>query len=185
MRNKETYISIDIEADGPAPSLFSMLSLGAAAFKQNELVGTFSANLEVLPGASEDPDTMKWWKTKPEAWEACRKDLQSPKEAMEQFKEWMYSYGNKPVLVAWPCGFDFTFLYWYMTKFLGKSPMFSCLDMRSFAMAKLGTGYRDCNKSRLPSAWMSHKNKMPHIAVEDAVFQGKMFMNMMKDTNEK
>ena len=60
----ERYVSIDIEADGPAPEWNSMLSLGAVAFiSEGALVDTFSANLE----AREDPKTMRWWAKQPEA----------------------------------------------------------------------------------------------------------------------
>ena len=49
----ERYVSIDIEADGPAPEWNSMLSLGAVTFiSKGALVDTFSANLE----AREDPE---------------------------------------------------------------------------------------------------------------------------------
>ena len=75
----ECYVSIDIEADGPAPGLNSMLSLGAVAFTSDgALVDTFSANLE----AREDPKTMRWWAKQPEAWAACRTQIRDPPSAM-------------------------------------------------------------------------------------------------------
>ena len=52
----ELYISTDIETDGPIPGPHSMLSLGSAAYTAGkQLLGTFSANLETLPGASAHP----------------------------------------------------------------------------------------------------------------------------------
>jgi len=79
---KELYFSFDIEADGPIPGPNSMLSLGVAVFKDDGTrLATFSANLETLSDATPDPDTMKWWKTQPEAWKECRKDLQKPKKS--------------------------------------------------------------------------------------------------------
>ena len=49
LSSEECYVSIDIEADGPAPGLNSMLSLGAAAFTSDgALAQTFSVNLEPL-----------------------------------------------------------------------------------------------------------------------------------------
>ena len=51
---EEIYVSTDIETDGPAPGLNSMLSFGSAAFLGNKtLLTTFSANLEILEGAAE------------------------------------------------------------------------------------------------------------------------------------
>ena len=52
----ETYVSTDIEADGPIPGPHSMLSLGSAAFTADKhLIGTFTVNLETLPGATAHP----------------------------------------------------------------------------------------------------------------------------------
>jgi ribonucleotide reductase alpha subunit len=54
----ETYVSTDIEADGPIPGGNSMLSVGSAAYTAaKELLGTFMANLETLPAAVADPKT--------------------------------------------------------------------------------------------------------------------------------
>ena len=49
----EIYVSTDVEADGPIPGPHSMLSFGSAAFFPDKtLHTTFSANLELLPGAA-------------------------------------------------------------------------------------------------------------------------------------
>ena len=54
LSSEEYYVSIDIEADGPIPGSFSMLSLGAAAFDSDgHLLDTWTANLEQLPDADE------------------------------------------------------------------------------------------------------------------------------------
>ena len=73
---REIYVSTDCETDGPIPGPHSMLSFGSAAFTADkQLLSTFTANLETLPGASGHPDTMAWWQTQPEAWAACRSNL--------------------------------------------------------------------------------------------------------------
>ncbi len=82
----EIYISTDIEADGPIPGPYSMLSLGSAAFTADkQLLGTFSVNLETLPGATAHPEAAAWWATQPAAWAACRVDPQPPELAMERY----------------------------------------------------------------------------------------------------
>ncbi len=49
----EIYVSTDVEADGPIPGPHSMLSFASAAMLADKTVlGTFSANLETLPGAA-------------------------------------------------------------------------------------------------------------------------------------
>src|SRR5579862_1181315 len=102
----EIYLSTDVETDGPIPGPNSMLSFASAAFKPDKtLVGTFAANLELLPGAVGDPRTMEWWKSQTQAWEACRTDLQSPESAMNRYVDWIKGLPGKPVFVAYPAGF--------------------------------------------------------------------------------
>ena len=178
----EIYLSTDVETDGPIPGPNSMLSFASAAFKPDKtLVGTFAANLELLPGAAGDPKTMDWWKTQPQAWEACRTDLQSPESAMKKYVDWIKGLGGKPVFVAYPAGFDFLFVYWYLIRFTGASPFsHSGLDIKTYAMAMLGKDYRDSVKRNLPGRWFDpspHK----HVALDDAVEQGKLFCNMLAE----
>ncbi len=97
----EIYVSTDIEADGPIPGPHSMLSLGSATYLQDKtLVSTFSASLELLPGASGDARTMEWWETRPEAWEACCRNPLPPEEAMLEYVAWLTGLPGNPVFVA-------------------------------------------------------------------------------------
>lgn len=185
---EELFFSADVETDGPIPGAYSMLSFGVVALtKEGKELGSFSANLETAPGAEQDPDTMNWWATQPEAWKACREDLQSPAEAMTKFVKWVEEIcGNKymPVMVCMPAGFDFMFMYWYMKRFAGHSPFsFSCVDMRTYVMASRKVGYKKTSKRFWPSRWFPELSHT-HVAVEDAREQGLTFINMMKE-NEK
>lgn len=190
----EIYVSVDIEADGPIPGRNSMLSLGAAAFlregksKDFAMKGTFSANLEELPGSVRDADTMEnFWAKNPEAWVACRVDPQNPKTVMHNFKAWVESFGKKPVFVGYPAGFDFTFVYWYMTDLLGpgQSPFaFTALDIKSYAMGVLGGEYRDITK-RLMDPFMPKDAPHTHVAVDDAIEQGLLFCNLVKESEKR
>jgi hypothetical protein len=182
MSKSEIYVSVDIETDGPIAPDNSMLSFGAAAFdKEGKLLSTFSANLNKLPNAIENPDTMAWWSQNQKAYDETRKDLQDPKAAMMNFISWVESLGGKPVFVGYPCGFDFTIMYWYMIHFVGRSPFsFSALDIKSYAMAMLKTDFRETTKRNMPKRWFP-KDPHTHVAVQDAIEQGKLFINMMKE----
>jgi hypothetical protein len=178
----EIYISTDVETDGPIPGPHSMLSIGSAAYTADkQLVSTFSANLETLPGAQAHPSTAQWWATQPEAWAACRVDLEAPEAAMLRYLAWIKGLKGRPVFVAYPAGFDFLFVYWYLIRFTGESPFsHSALDMKSFAMAVLKTDYRESTKRNMPRHWF---DKLPHshIALDDAIEQGALFCNMLKE----
>ena len=73
----EIYVSTDVEADGPIPGPHSMLSFASAAYTEDkQLIATFSANLDTLPGAQAHPVQEAWWKTGskhgPRAGRICR-----------------------------------------------------------------------------------------------------------------
>jgi hypothetical protein len=137
----EIYVSTDIEADGPIPGPYSMLSFASAAVRADGTpADTFAANLAALPGASADPATMAWWDAHPEAWAA---------------------------------------FYWYLIRFTGASPFsHSALDLKTYAMALLGTGYRDSTKRRLPREWFGPA-RHTHVALDDAIEQAELFVNML------
>jgi len=179
---REIYISTDVETDGPIPGPHSMLSIGSAAYTGDKvLMSTFSANLETLPGAQAHPKTAEWWATQPEAWAACRKDLESPVDAMTRYVNWIQSLDGKPVFVAYPAGFDFLFVYWYLIRFVGESPFsHSALDIKSFAMAVLKSDFRQSTKRNMPKRWFED---LPHshVALDDAIEQGALFCNMLKE----
>jgi hypothetical protein len=178
----EIYVSTDIETDGPIPGPHSLLSFASAAYRADKtLLGTFSANLHTLPGASGHHETMAWWQTQPEAWAAARSDLRDPAEAMRAYVAWVKALPGTPVFVAYPAGFDFLFVYWYLIRFAGESPFsFSALDMKTFAMALLRTDYRQSVKRNMPRHWF---DPLPHThrALDDAVEQGALFCNMLAE----
>lgn len=182
----EIYVSTDVESDGPIPGPNSMLSFASAAFTADKiLVSTFSANLHQLEGATADPKTMKWWEEQPEAWEACRQDLEDPSEAMHRYFAWLKALPGKPIFVGYPVAFDFMFVYWYLLRFCGESPFsHSALDIKTYAMSILKSEYSKSSKSQMPKHWF---DDLPHthVALDDAIGQGALFCNMLAENLKK
>jgi hypothetical protein len=182
----EIYVSTDIEVDGPIPGPHSMLSFGSAAFKADKtLISTFTANLEPLPDASGHPDTLAWWDKHPEAWEVCRRNPRPPSAVMLDYVDWLEALPAPPVFVGYPAAFDFLFIYWYLIRFVGRSPFsFSALDIKTMAMTMLGRDYRISTKRNMPKRWM---DDLPHshIALEDAIEQGALFCNMLAECRRR
>jgi DNA polymerase III alpha subunit (gram-positive type) len=178
----EIYVSTDVETDGPVPGLNSMLSFGSAAYLADKtLVATFEANLETLPEAQPDPQTMAWWKTQQEAWLASRENLQPPEKALRQYLGWLKHLPGKPVFVGYPVAFDFMFVNYYLVRFTGESPFsHSALDIKTFAMAMMKTDYRESVKRNMPKHWF---DRLPHThkALDDAIEQGALFCNMLQE----
>lgn len=176
----EIYVSTDVESDGPIPGPNSMLSFASAAYLADKtLLGTFTANLETLEGAQGDPKTMAWWQTQAAAWEACRKDLEQPAVALPRYVKWLKGLPGKPVFVAYPAGYDFMFVYWYLIRFAGESPFsHSALDIKTLAMAAMQCPYREATKRNMPKRWF---DPLPHshVALDDAIEQGALFCNIL------
>jgi hypothetical protein len=63
--------------------------------------------------------------------------------------------------------------YWFLTPF----PI-PALDIKSYAMAVLGTEYRESGKRNMPAEWF---DKLPHthVALDDAKGQGVLFCNIL------
>jgi hypothetical protein len=178
----EIYVSTDVEADGPIPGPHSMLSFGSVAFTaQGEQLGSFSVNLETLDGAAGHPDTLAWWQKNPAAWDACRTGLVAPEHAMRDYLAWLKALPGRPVFVGYPAAYDFLFVYWYLMRFAGESPFsHSALDIKTYAMALLGTPYRDSSKRNMPRRWFSSAPHT-HVALDDAIEQGQLFCNMLAE----
>lgn len=178
----EIYVSTDVETDGPIPGPHSMLSLGSAAFDAGgELLATFTANFATLPGATAHPDTQKWWATQPAAWAACRANPEDPAAAIARYVAWVRGLPGKPVFVAYPAGFDFLFVYWYLIRYAGESPFgLSALDIKSFAMALLKSDFRATTKRAMPARWFDG-SPHTHVALDDALEQGRLFCRMLRE----
>ena len=178
----EIYVSTDVETDGPAPGLNSMLSFGSAAYLADKtLVGTFTANLETLTGAAADPETMAWWLTQPEAWAACRQDPQPPASVMPRYAAWLKGLGGNPVFVGYPAAFDFMFVTYYLFRFAGESPFsYFALDIKTYAMALMKVNFYDVTKLNMPQRWF---DDLPytHVALDDAISQGALFCNLLAE----
>jgi len=176
----EIYVSTDVETDGPVAGKHSMLSIGSAAYSADKrLLSTYTANLETLPEFTADPKTTAWWATQADAWSACRQNLEHPRVAMPRYLAWLKALPGKPVFVAYPAVFDFSFVYWYLTQYAGENPFgYSAIDIKTYAMAMMRKPYRACGKQSMPPEWFDPVAH-PHVALDDAIEQGSLFCNML------
>jgi hypothetical protein len=178
----EIYVSTDVEADGPIPGPYSMLSFASAAYLADKtLVDTFSATLETLPGASVHPQAMEWWTKHPQAWFAARLHAEKPEQVMRRYVGWLEALPGRPVFVGYPAAFDFMFVYWYLIRFAGLSPFsHSALDIKTYAAAMLKKPFSSSTKRNMPRHWF---DEWPHThhALDDAIEQGALFCNMLAE----
>ena len=186
MSKREIFFSVDVETNGPIPGPHSLLSLGCVALDPNGTeLGEWYANFDLLEGSAPHPDTEQFWAQFPTFYDATRTFCQTPQEAMTHFVQWVESFDGVPVAVAFPAGFDFTWIYWYCMRFVGRSPFsFSCIDMKTLAWQKLDLDYRRATKRNWPHNWFHPTIKHNHHALTDAREQGYSFIQMLNHNQQ-
>ncbi|MBH1980187.1 3'-5' exoribonuclease [Candidatus Saccharibacteria bacterium] len=186
----QIYVVVDIENNGPTPGQYSMLAIGATATTQHEEVATFYRTILPIEGASEHADTMKWWGTQPEAWEQVCKDASPADVVMKDFYEWLNALDAEPIFVAHPIAVDYTFVSWYLYKFVGINPfainkadILLTLDLRSYISGKFGRTLNDSRRSELPEFLTKGMPEHTHNALEDSQGYGVILRNILNSTN--
>ncbi|WP_406006016.1 exonuclease [Streptomyces sp. NBC_00637] len=181
------YISVDVEADGPIPGPYSMLSLGAAVAGRHDADGFTAA----------DPARQTFYRELrpisddfvPEALavsgldrERLTKEGLEPALALAQFGRWVgeVSGDAQPVMSGYPASYDWTFLYWYLIRFTGESPFghSGCLDLKTLYATKAGAPLRAVAKRTMP-AHLLPRRPHTHHARDDAVEQAELLANLM------
>src|SRR5262249_48497799 len=101
----ERYISVDIEAAGPLPPTYSMLSLGACVVGDEQK--TFYAELRPINGNS----VTAAMKVVGRSLQEFERDGRDPEQAMTAFRDWLAEVAcdSKPVLVGFNAVFDWAF----------------------------------------------------------------------------
>lgn len=173
-----TMISVDVETAGPAPGLYSLLSIGACTFSRPRR--TFYVELQPVSD-----------RVLPEAMEVNRlrlADLQKsglpPAEAMARFASWLQEAlapGVRPVFVAFNAAFDWMFVNDYFYRYLGHNPFgHSALDIKSFYMGKKGVAWSQTSMEPLSKRYLQNR-RLSHHALQDALDQAELFEAMLAD----
>jgi DNA polymerase III epsilon subunit-like protein len=172
----EKYISVDIEASGPIPGEYSLLSVGACVVGDTST--TFYALIKPLNGHFI-PRAME---VNGFSLEELKISGEDPAAAMVRYKSWLKSLCGeqyKPVFVGFNATFDWSFVNWYFVKFIGKNPFgISGLDIKAYYMGKTNCTWRETNKREVKRAYPVN---LPHThnALADAQEQAELFSKMM------
>ena len=176
MPKPEIFISVDIEASGPIPGEFSLLSIGACVVGQTSQ--TFYSELKPL-NQNFIPRAME---VNGLSLEKLKLAGEEPGRAMARFEQWVQkvSQTSRPVFVGFNATFDWSFIHWYFIKFLGRSPFgISGLDIKAYFMGRHQTSWRETNKKSVRTLYPSQTHHT-HNALDDAKEQAEIFEKMLK-----
>jgi hypothetical protein len=186
----DIYFSADVETDGPIPGPFSLLSFAlvyagrfdgsvfqrpiahnAVSFYRELKPISDQYQLEALSVNGLDRDRLKV-------------QGQSPDAAMNEASEWVKSLarGERPVLVAYPLSFDWSWLYWYFVRFAKEGSPFSysqCFDLKTAFAIKARRPIAQSGRSELFLPLRSRKVHS-HNALDDAFEQAEIFANLFE-----
>jgi len=151
-----SFIMVDIEANGPIPGDYSMISFGAIVV-ESSLSRIFHGQLR--------PISEKWV---PEALAVSgfsREQtlaFEDPTVVMENFAAWLKANSKgRPMFVSDNNGFDWQFINWYFHHFLEQNPF-------GFSSMNLGSLYKGLVKDASQNFKHLRQSKHTHHPVDDA-----------------
>lgn len=168
----EHYISVDIEAAGPIPGEYSMLSIGACVVGDEEK--THYVQLKPL-NHNAVPEALQVTGLSLETLESTGV---APTEAMSAFQTWLAAVlpeQAKPVFVGLNTPFDWSFVNYYFVRFIGANPFgHTALDIKAMYMGATGCTWNQTTSSQMAKR-LHPKKKSTHNALEDALYQAELF----------
>jgi len=168
----ECFISVDVETGGATPADYALLSIGACLV--------------------DDPETTFYVELKPEDKRSTQEALEvsklsldiletmgePPAEAMQRFADWVGEVvprGQRAVFVGFNAAFDWMFVADYFERYVGRNPFgYTALDIKAFAMGRLGGSWSDTSMSVLSPKYLSGR-PLAHHALGDAQDQAALF----------
>lgn len=175
--NREEYISVDVEASGPYPPAYSMVSLGACLMDHPER--TFYREIKPL-NLNFKPEAMKVNKLD---FYHLRQAGSHPKRVMIDFARWIAETcpDSYPTFVGFGTAFDWQFVNYYFQEFIGANPFRSgAMDIKAYAMGKYHLSWYNSRKKALAEIV---KTDQPHThnALQDAIEQADLFREIRAD----
>lgn len=147
---------VDVEADGPAPGLFSMIALGAVIVEP-ALDRSFYGRLR--------PVSEQWTPAALAVSGYSREEtlaFDEPEVVMRKFADWLTdNVAGRPMFVSDNNGFDWQFVNWYFWRFTGANPF-------GHSSTNLGSLYKGLAKDARRNFKHLRKTKHSHHPVDDA-----------------
>lgn len=185
----DVYFSADVETDGPIPGPFSALSFalvyagrydGTSFTRPERYEQTFYRELRPISDAFE-PEALR---INGLDRDRLAREGADPGAAMTEAASWVRALadGARPILVAYPLSFDWTWLYWYFVRFSAVGSPFNhsgCFDVKTAFAVKAGLPIAAAGRSGLFPGLRSMRPHT-HDALDDAIEQAEIFANLFE-----
>lgn len=112
-----SFISVDVESDGPIQGIHSMVCFGAVVVEPS-LTKTFYGKIRPI-SETFDPEALAISGFSREQ----HLTFDEPEIVMAQFADWLKEVSvGRPIFISDNNGYDFPWINWYFHKFYGKNP---------------------------------------------------------------
>jgi ribonuclease T len=170
--HEECFISVDVETGGATPGDYALLSIGACLVDDPET--TFYVELQ----PEEKRITVEAIEVSKLSVDILRTMGEPPGRAMQDFADWVAEVvpaNARPVFVGFNAAFDWMFIADYFERYVGRNPFgYTALDIKAFAMGRLGSSWADTSMSVLGPKYLSGR-PLAHHALSDAQDQAALF----------
>lgn len=147
---------VDVEADGPIPGDYSMVSFGAVAVEEG-LAKSFYGQLR--------PISEKWIPQAVAVSGFTREEtlaFDQPRDVMASFAQWLSNNSHgRPIFISDNNGFDWQFINWYFHHFTGSNPF-------GYSSVNLGSLYKGFVRDTFKNFKHLRKTEHTHHPVGDA-----------------
>jgi len=154
---RDVFFCVDVEASGPVPSLYNLVSIGAAPVSHRD--GAWRVDPErfyvelkpIAPGF--DAGAMRVHGIPRQRLEAEGVPADQAMRRLSAFvAERLKREPGRAVFVGHNAVFDWSYVSWYYERFALPNPFgYKALDSKSLAMGRLGIGWFETNKENLES----------------------------------
>lgn len=164
-----SYFMTDVEADGPCPGIYSMISFGSVIVAEIALVEYFYGKVCPISGM---------WIPEALAVSGFTREetlmFDDPKNVMQHYADWIEERSTgRPQFISDNNGFDWQFINYYFHYYLGKNPF-------GHSSRNLGDLYKGMQKDMHKNFKHLRKTKHTHNPVDDSLGNVEALLTMKK-----
>lgn len=163
------YIMVDVESDGPAPGLFSMVCFGAVVVEPGLKETFYGKTAPISLAFNPEALAISGFTRKQ------HEEFKDANIAIAEFYKWVKEVGGKnPRFISDCLTGDWGFINYYFYKYIGENPF-------GYSGRRLSDLICGFNKD-MHTKWKSKKDKrLLHDPVFDAIENAKIFLELKKD----